>query len=148
MKIWEWRKKVMFNVGLMNFKEFGIPLGRLTAIEGGRDIPFEIKRVYYITDVPCESRRGFHSHRKLHQILLCLNGSVTIQVNNGVEKQDICLSSPHIGLYIGPNVWREMYNFTTNAVLMVLASDFYDESDYIRDFDEYLQSVNGLFNTK
>ena len=135
----------MFNVGMLKFREFGGHEGHLTAIEATRDIPFEIKRVYYITDVPPDGRRGFHAHCRLHQVLLCLNGGVTIQVRNGHEQQDIRLTSPCTGLYIGPNIWREMYDFLPGTVLMVLASDYYDESDYIRNYDQFLTRVEGLF---
>lgn len=129
----------------MKFMKFSGEQGALTAIEGTRDIPFEVKRIYYITNVPENARRGFHSHKRLHQVLLCLNGSVTIQVQNGKIVEEFVLDNPSEGLYIGPNVWREMYNFSPSAVLMVLASEYYDENDYTRDYETYLADVSKIF---
>ena len=112
--------------------------GALTFLEATRDIPFEIKRVYYVYNVEREARRGFHAHRNLEQYLLCVHGSCTILMDDGDEKQEIILSDPGEGLYVGPGVWHEMYNFSPGAVLLVLASDFYDESDYIREYDAFI----------
>ena len=138
----------MFNVSRMKFKDFGGEVGHLSAIEGKRDIPFEIKRVYYITGVPSDARRGFHSHKKLHQVLLCLNGSVKIEVTNGDEIEIIVLDNPSEGLYIGPMIWREMYDFTPGSVLMVLASEYYDEQDYERNFDSYKKDSDMFFKIR
>lgn len=131
----------MYNVGMMKLKKFGGKYGNLVPIEGTADIPFEIKRVYYIYDVPEHIRRGFHSHNKLHQVLICVNGSVKIAVKNGEEEEIIELKDPSEGLYIGPLVWREMYDFSQGAVLLVLASEYYTEDDYIRNFDHYLDQA-------
>lgn len=111
--------------------------GSLTAIEGGIDVPFDVKRVYYIYDVPKGVRRGFHSHVDLHQILICVHGSVKILTKTPFEEEITELSSENQGLYIGPMVWREMYDFSGGAVLLVLASEHYTEDDYIRDYAEY-----------
>lgn len=111
--------------------------GTLTAIEGGMDIPFDVKRIYYIYDVPEGVRRGFHSHVDLHQILICVHGSVKILTKTPFEEEIVELSSESKGLYIGPMVWREMYDFSEDAVLLVLASEHYTEDDYIRNYDEY-----------
>lgn len=135
----------MYNVGLIKFKKFMDENGQLTPIEENRDTPFTIKRIYYITNVPEGARRGFHSHRHLHQILICLNGSVKIQVHNGEIKEDYELNEPSMGLYIGPKVWREMYDFSAGSVLMVLASEYYDESDYIRSYSDYLLDTKNFF---
>ncbi len=115
------------------------PMGHLTPIEAGIDVPFDIKRIYYITRVPENTTRGFHSHRDLEQVLLCLNGSVEIVVSTPYESETILLNDPSKGLYIGPMVWREMKNFSAGSVLLVLASEHYDENDYIRDYDEYIK---------
>lgn len=114
------------------------PTGALTFLESTRDIPFEIKRVYYIYDVAEGARRGFHAHKKLQQVLICVHGSCTILLDDGTEKREAVLSAPGEGLYVGPGVWREMYNFSPGAVLLVLASDFYDEGDYIREYSAFL----------
>ena len=87
-------------------------------------------------------RRGFHAHKKLKQILICVNGSCKIHLDNGEEQKEVLLEKPYEGLYIENDMWREMYDFSPDAVLMVLASEYYDESDYIRDYDEFLKFVN------
>lgn len=111
--------------------------GSLTAIEGNKDIPFDVKRIYYIYDVPNGVRRGFHSHIDLHQILICVNGSVKILTKTPYEEQITELNCANKGLYIGPMVWREMYDFTPGSVLLVLASEHYTEADYIRNYENY-----------
>ena len=136
----------MFQVGLMHFRNIGDGRGNLTAIEGEKDVPFSIRRVYYITGVDADVERGYHSHKKLHQVLLCLNGSVKVRVYNGRERETILLDRPNLGLYIGPMVWREMFEFSPQCVMLVLASELYDETDYIRDFDEYLKDALPYFN--
>lgn len=113
--------------------------GKLVALEGNDLIPFNIKRVYYIYEVEEKIRRGFHSHKKLQQVLICVHGSVKILLKTPDEEEIITLDNPNEGLYIGPNIWREMYDFEDDAVLLVLASDHYKESDYIRKYDEYLK---------
>lgn len=92
-----------------------------------------------------EVKRGYHSHKKLHQLLICLNGSVKIKIKNPYEEKIYELNEPSEGLYIGPNVWREMFDFSENSILLVLASDYYDESDYIRNYDFYLESVKNIY---
>ena len=113
--------------------------GKLVALEGNGEIPFNIKRVYYIYGVEEGVRRGFHSHKKLQQILICVHGSVKILLKTPKKEEIVTLDKANEGLYIGPNVWREMYDFSSDAVLLVLASAHYNESDYIRDYDEYLK---------
>lgn len=120
------------------------PMGHLTPIEASADIPFEIKRVYYITRVPENTIRGFHAHKELQQVLLCLNGSVKINVSDPFEKRTFELNDPAKGLYIGPGLWREMYDFSPAAVLLVLASEHYTEQDYIRDYREYTEYAYDL----
>ena len=122
------------------------PMGHLTPIESEIDIPFKINRIYYITRVPENTIRGFHSHKDLEQVLICLNGNVDIEVSTPKEKRIIQLNDPSIGLYIGPMVWRKMMNFSAGSVLMVLASKHYDENDYLRDYDEYVELFHRLEN--
>lgn len=136
----------MDGIKLINFNVFDNGSnGRLTPLEGGIDIPFEINRIYYITQVQKGVRRGFHSHKELQQVLICLHGSVKIMVKTPVAEQVIDLNSLTLGLYIGPMIWREMYDFSPEAVLLVLASRHYDESDYIRDYLEYNKFANKYF---
>ncbi|MEG2542981.1 MAG: FdtA/QdtA family cupin domain-containing protein [Christensenellaceae bacterium] len=136
----------MYNVGQIKLKKITDGRGNLTPIEGKKDIPFEIKRVYYLTNVAHEIKRGKHSHKQLHQVLVCLNGSVKIKVDNTVEAQEYVLDNSCNALYIGPLVWREMYDFSENAVLLVLASEYYDENDYIREYDEFMIKAKELFS--
>lgn len=133
---------------IVDIKNVERPMGHLTPIESGNengDVPFEIKRVYYLTRVPENTIRGFHSHRNLEQVLICLNGSVQISVSTPYEKEFITLNDPAKGLYIGPMVWREMYNFSPGSVLLVLASEHYDETDYIRDYRQYCEEAQEYF---
>jgi dTDP-4-dehydrorhamnose 3,5-epimerase-like enzyme len=129
----------------MKFKNIADEYGQLVPIESKIDIPFEIKRLYYITKVQKGVERGFHSHRKLHQILICLNGSVKIRVKNPKDEEILELNDPSVGLYIGPMIWREMFCFTEGCVLLVLASEYFDENDYIRNYDLYLNEASKIF---
>jgi len=135
----------MMNCAFIKFKEIQDKYGHLIPIEEKLDIPFEIKRVYYISKVEQGVARGFHSHRKLHQVLICLNGSVKIRLKNPNEEEVVELNEPSVGLYIGPYIWREMFDFTEGSVLLVLASEYYDENDYIRNYDYYLEEAKKRF---
>lgn len=124
------------------FQQHGDARGQLIALEGNKDIPFEIKRVYYMYDTGEGVRRGFHAHQSLQQILICIHGSCKIHLDNGFEQKEVSLEKPYEGLYIANDMWREMYDFSPDAVLMVLASDYYDENDYIRNYEEFIQTVH------
>lgn len=128
---------MLINTGIIEFKKMDNEYGRLTPVEALKDIPFEIKRVYYITNVPYNVTRGFHSHRNLEQVLVCLNGSVKIRVKTPFEEDIVELRDPAKGLYIGNMIWREMFEFSEHSVLLVLASEYYNEDDYLRTYDEY-----------
>ena len=119
------------------FQQHGDDRGMLVALEEFNDIPFEIKRVYYMYDTKTDVHRGFHAHKCLEQILVCICGSCKVLLDNGEEKKVISLEKPYEGLYIANDMWREMYDFSPDAVLLVLASDYYNEQDYIRDYDEF-----------
>ena len=115
------------------FQQHGDERGMLVALEEYKDIPFEVKRVYYMYDTKTDVHRGFHAHKCLEQILVCICGSCKVLLDNGEEKKVISLEKPYEGLYIANDMWREMYDFSPDAVLLVLASDYYNEQDYIRD---------------
>ena len=123
------------------FKPHGDARGQLVALEEYKDIPFKIKRVYYMYDTGEGVVRGCHAHRNLQQILICIHGSCKIKLDNGEETAIILLNKPYEGLFVSNAMWREMYDFSPDAVLMVLASALYDESDYIRNYDEFLTYV-------
>lgn len=120
------------------FQPHGDSRGQLIALEENADIPFKIRRVYYIYGVNEGIRRGYHAHRALEQVLVCVHGSCWITLDDGSMREEVLLDCPEQGLYIGPGTWREMHDFTPDAVLMVFASEPYDEEDYIRDYDEFL----------
>ncbi|MBO4939217.1 MAG: FdtA/QdtA family cupin domain-containing protein [Oscillospiraceae bacterium] len=124
------------------FEPHGDDRGQLVAIEAQLDIPFEVRRVYYIYDTLAGVRRGFHAHQDLEQILVCVHGSCKIHLDNGYETAEVVLDKPHEGLYISNDMWREMYDFSPDAVLLVLASRHYDEADYIRDYEVFLKMVH------
>lgn len=113
--------------------------GSLSFIESSDDFPFEFKRLYYLYNVPSCEVRGAHAHKKLEQILVCLNGSVDVILFDGKDKTKITLSSPDLGLYVCPMIWRDLHNFKNDAVLAVIASEHYDETDYIRDINEFIK---------
>jgi len=127
---------------LLDFKTLGDDRGSLIAIEEGYNAPFEIKRVYYIFDTKKGVERGFHAHKNLKQMCIAVKGSCTFVVDNGNQKEEIKLNTPNQGLYIQGLIWREMKNFSEDCVLVVLASEHYDEDDYIRDYDAFIKMVN------
>lgn len=118
------------------------PRGNLTFIESQRHIPFGIERVYYLYDVPQGSERGGHAHRALHQLLIAVTGSFDVHLDDGREKKTVHLNRSFQGLYVCPMIWREIDNFSSGAVCMVLASAYYDESDYYRDYLEFCKVAN------
>lgn len=128
---------------IINFQKHGDERGMLVALEENKEIPFNIKRVYYMYDTVDGVRRGYHAHKKLQQILICIHGSCKIHLDDGQDTAEIILDKPFEGLYVTNNMWREMYDFSPDAVLMVLASEYYDESDYIRNYHEFIKFVNG-----
>lgn len=129
-------------IKMYTFEEHGDETGTLIALEEFENIPFDIKRVYYMYDTTKGTRRGFHAHRSLEQILIATSGSCKIHLDNGSETEEVELNAPNKGLYIANNMWREMYDFSPDCVLMVLASQLYDEADYIRNYNDFLEYIN------
>lgn len=122
----------------INLKSLGDDRGGLVAIEANKDIPFDIKRVYYIFATQQDVARGFHAHKELQQLAVCVAGKCKMVLDDGTKKEEIWLDSPNKGIIIKDMIWHEMYDFSEDCVLMVLASEHYDESDYIRNYDEFL----------
>lgn len=118
------------------------PRGNLTFIEGESHVPFEIKRVYYLYDVPGGAERGGHAHKALHQLIIAMSGSFDVLLDDGKAKKRIHLNRSYYGLYVCPMMWRELDNFSSGSVCMVLASNLYDESDYFRKYESFLSTVN------
>ncbi len=114
--------------------------GNLTFIEGGDQIPFDIQRVYYLYDVPGGAERGGHAHRGLHQLIIAMSGSFDVLLDDGNNKKRVHMNRSYNGLYVCPMIWRELDNFSSGAVLMVLASNKYTEDDYYRDYSDFMQA--------
>lgn len=113
------------------------PRGNLCVIEGGRDAPFDVARVYYLYDVPSQSVRAGHAHKALQQLLIAVSGSFDVRLHDGMRDERVTLNRPDRGLLVGPMLWRDIDNFSSGSVCLVLASMYYDEADYIRDFDDF-----------
>lgn len=111
--------------------------GNLSFCENKKQIPFNIKRVYWIYKVPVNQKRGGHAHKKTEQVLFCLQGSIRIELDDGIHKDSIILNNPNIGIFLGRMLWHEMEDFQKNTILLILASDFYKEKDYIRDYNTF-----------
>ena len=136
----------MASYKLINLDSLGDERGSLIAIEKGNNSPFEIKRVYYIFNTQDGVVRGLHAHINLKQIAIAVSGSCTFIIDDGEKREDIKLSSPNQGLYIDGLIWREMKDFSNDCVLVVLASENYDENDYIRYYDDFLKKVQDGFS--
>ena len=124
---------------IIDLRKISDPRGNLTPIEGGVDIPFDIKRVYYLYDVPGGESRGAHAHKKLQQLIVAASGSFTITLDDGKDKKSFTLNRSYYGLLIVPGIWRDLDDFSSGAVLLCLASKHYDAADYIRDYNEFLK---------
>lgn len=136
----------MKNCKIVNFNEITDHRGKMIPIEYPKQLEFPLKRIYYIFDVKDGVRRGYHSHNDLEQILIAVHGKVKVLIKTPYEEEIVELDSPNKGLYIGPMIWREMFDFENEAVLVVLASHEYDENDYIRDWNDYLEKAKKNFN--
>lgn len=129
---------------IVDLPKISDPRGNLTFIEGGgRHIPFDIKRVYYLYDVPGGAERGGHGHKALHQLIIAMSGSFDVVLDDGYEQKRIHLNRSYYGLYVCPMIWRELDNFSSGSVCMVLASNLYDEEDYYRNYDPFIKAVRG-----
>jgi len=126
------------NCRLINLPKISDPRGNLSFIEGGQHIPFDIQRVYYLYDVPGGSDRGSHAHKNLHQFVVAMSGSFDVVLDDGHNKKHFHMNRSYYGLYVCPMMWRDLDNFSSGAVCMVLASEHYDENDYIRDYSQFL----------
>lgn len=120
------------------------PRGNLTFIEGGHHVPFEVKRVYYLYDVPGGESRGGHAHRNLEQFIVAASGSFDVSLDDGNQQSTFFLNRSYFGLYVPRLVWRELLNFSSGSVCLVLASEFYDGADYYRDHDEFVRDVQAM----
>ncbi|HWW41759.1 FdtA/QdtA family cupin domain-containing protein [Pedobacter sp.] len=136
-------KNTIFDCELLELPKQQNRDGNLTAINGGVEVPFEIKRVYYLYDVPGGETRGAHAHYELEQLVIAASGSFDVVLNDGKYTKTFTLNRPYYGLHIKPGIWRDLVNFSSGSVLLVLASKIYSEKDYIRDFSSFLNYKNG-----
>jgi hypothetical protein len=133
-----------FDIGackLLSLPKITDPRGNLTFIEGGNHVPFDIRRVYYLYDVPGGAERGGHAHKNLHQLIIAMAGSFDVILDDGKEKRRVHLSRSYYGLYVCPMIWRELDNFSSGSVCMVLASNNYDEADYYREYKDFISQA-------
>lgn len=130
------------DIKLLQLQTHGDARGALIALEQDKNIPFKIKRVYYMFDTKEGVSRGYHAHKELKQVAIAVRGSCRFILDNGKERKSVILDNPQQGLLIDSCVWREMHEFSSDCVLMVLANSFYDEGDYIRDYEKFLQEIN------
>ena len=124
---------------IIDLRKIHDPRGNLTPIEGGKDVPFDIKRVYYLYDVPGGESRGAHAHKQLYQLVIAATGSFAVTLDDGREKKTFMLNRSYYGLLIVPGIWRDLDDFSSGAVLLCLASEHYQEGDYIRDYNDFLK---------
>ena len=126
---------------LIDLPKISDPRGNLTFIEGSNHVPFDIKRVYYTYDVPGGSDRGAHAHKNLHQVIIAMSGSFDVVLDDGFDKKRFHLNRSYFGLYVCPMMWRELDNFSSGSVCLVLASELFDPADYYREYEEFLKDA-------
>lgn len=126
---------------LVSLSEHQDDRGRLTVVQTGKEIDFEIKRAYYFHHIPEGAKRGSHGHKRLHQLIIAVHGSFTVLIDDGTTQRAFVLDDPSVGLYVGPMLWRDIYDFSASAVGLSLASEPFDESEYYRDYEEFLQDA-------
>jgi WxcM-like, C-terminal len=132
---------ILGNCQLLDLPKISDPRGNLTFIEGAKHVSFPIRRVYYLYDVPGGAERGGHAHKEMHQLIIAMSGSFDVILDDGSEKKRFHLNRSYYGLYVCPMIWRELDNFSSGSVCLVLASNLYDESDYYRNYDIYLEAL-------
>ncbi len=129
----------VYDCSILSLPQVHSIAGNITAIENNKNIPFEVKRIYYLYDIPGGESRGAHGHKKLHQFIIAASGSFDVTIDDGTNKRTVTLNHPNRALYLVPGLWRELSNFSSGAICLVLASDIYREEDYIRDYNELVK---------
>ncbi len=132
-------EKTVFDCPILELPRINNRSGNITAIQNNKEIPFDIKRIFYLYDIPGGESRGAHAHKECHQFLVAASGSFEVQLEDGKVKKTVMLNQPFRGLHIPPGIWASEVNFSSGAICLVLASHKYDESDYIRDYKEFLE---------
>lgn len=128
----------VFDCNIIHFAKINNRAGNLTPIQNDIDVPFAIKRVYYLYDVPGGESRGAHAHKNLEQVIIAASGGFDVTIDDGKNKKTISLNRSYMGLYLKPGMWRELHNFSSGAICLVLASDIYRADDYLRDYNEFI----------
>ncbi len=127
----------IYDCVILPLTKFHNRAGNVTVVEGQKNIPFEIKRIYYLYDIPSGETRGGHAHKELYQLIVAAGGSFDVLLDDGINKKIVTLNRPNYGLLVVPGIWRELFEFSSGSICMVLASHKYDESDYLRDYDNF-----------
>lgn len=135
----EAKKSTVYNCSIIELDKHHHDKGNITVVENNKEVPFDVKRIYYLYDVPGGETRGGHAHKDLRQLIIAASGSFTVTLNDGKVKRTFLLNRPYQGLLVVPGIWRELDDFSSGSVCLVLASHNYDEADYIRDYDEFLK---------
>jgi len=133
------KKSSVYDCCMLPLSKVHIRAGNLTVVEGNENIPFETKRIYYLYDIPSGENRGGHAHRDLQQLIVATSGSFDVLLDDGKNKKIIRLDRPNMGLYVVPGIWRELFEFSSGSVCLVLASRKYEDADYIRDYNDFIQ---------
>ncbi|HCE66823.1 MAG: FdtA/QdtA family cupin domain-containing protein [Nitrospirota bacterium] len=134
----------VFNCSVMELPRIQSPSGNLTPVYGNTQVPFDIARIYYLYDIPGGETRGGHAHRNLQQLIVAASGSFDVLLDDGVNRKVVHLNRPYFGLYMPNMIWRELINFSSGGICLVLASEVYDESDYLREYQEFKQLARGI----
>jgi len=129
----------VFDCHIYQLRQISAVSGRITPVENGFDLPFDVKRVFYLYDIPAGENRGAHSHKDCHQFLVAASGSFEVMVEDGIHRKTLFLNQPFLGLHIPPGIWAREQNFSSGSICLVLTSHPYDEADYIRSYDDYLK---------
>jgi hypothetical protein len=133
-------KFTIFDCQIIHFPKIHNPAGNISPIENNKNIPFAVKRVYYLYDIPGGESRGAHGHKELESVIIALSGSFDVTIDDGNNKKTVQLNRPYLGINVKPEMWRDLSNFSSGAICLVLASHVYDEYDYIRNYDEFLKN--------
>lgn len=136
-------KNSVFDCNILKLNKIHNRAGNITIIEGKRNIPFDIKRVYYLYDIPSGEQRGGHAHKQLRQLIIAASGSFNVVIDDGTNKKIIRLDRPDYALIVQPGIWRELNEFSSGSICLVLASEIYSETDYIRDYESFINYCNG-----
>ncbi len=135
------KKTTVFDCNIVHFPRLQNRAGNITAVQNGIELPFDLKRVYYLYDIPGGEDRGAHAHLRLEQMIIAASGSFDVTIDDGRNKKTVQLNRPFFGLHVLPGMWRDISNFSSGAICLVLASELYDTTDYIRTYEEYLNYV-------